>query len=173
MSVAPTSSTAIEFHLSHSVAKTVVLLVLLACIVVTATAGNLLIIVAVLNERQLKGVQNLMVLSLAVADLMVALLVMPFAAVDLLSRQWFLGDKLCELFIFLDVVCCTCSILHLVIIGLDRYRSVTRIDYSLNRSRKLINSLIATCWIGSVIISLPPSSHSPSPAGGTPPPDHT
>ena len=156
VSVAPTSSTVIEFHLSHSVAKTVVLLVLLACIVVTATEGNLLIIVAVLNERQLKGVQNLMVLSLAVADLMVALLVMPFAAVDLLSRQWFLGDKLCELFIFLDVVCCTCSILHLVIIGLDRYRSVTRIDYSLNRSRKLINSLIATCWIGSVIISLPP-----------------
>lgn len=55
-----------------------------------------------------------------VADLMVAVLVMPFAVVNQVSSQWILGKELCDIWIFVDVLSCTSSILHLVAVAMDR-----------------------------------------------------
>jgi 5-hydroxytryptamine receptor 1 len=44
-------------------------------------AGNVFVIAAILLERNLQNVANYLVMSLAVADLMVACLVMPLGAV--------------------------------------------------------------------------------------------
>lgn len=44
-------------------------------------AGNLFVIAAILLERNLQSVANYLIVSLAVADLMVACLVMPLGAV--------------------------------------------------------------------------------------------
>ena len=145
----------IQFEVK-SVPIALVTSVLLGVVILAAITGNCFIVAAILRERHLNGVQNRIVMSLAVADLMVALLVMPFAVLDLISKQWFLGDIACQLFISLDVVCCTSSILHLVCIALDRYWSVTRPEYSLNRSTARINGLIAGSWIISILVSLPP-----------------
>lgn len=60
------------------------------------------------------------ILSLAVADLLVACLVMPLSAVYEISREWKLGPELCDMWTSSDVLCCTASILHLVAIALDR-----------------------------------------------------
>lgn len=78
-------------------------------------------IAAILLERNLQSVANHLILSLAVADLLVACLVMPFGAVYEVSKEWTLGPELCDMWTSSDVLCCTASILHLVAIALDRY----------------------------------------------------
>jgi 5-hydroxytryptamine receptor 1 len=78
------------------------------------------VIAAILLERNLQNVANYLILSLAVADLLVACLVMPLAAIYQVSRHWTLGPELCDLWTSCDVLCCTSSILHLVAIALDR-----------------------------------------------------
>lgn len=77
-------------------------------------------IAAILLERNLQNVANYLILSLAVADLLVACLVMPLGAVYEVSKQWTLGPELCDMWTSSDVLCCTASILHLVAIALDR-----------------------------------------------------
>lgn len=83
-------------------------------------AGNVFVIAAILLERNLQSVSNHLILSLAVADLLVACLVMPLGAVYEVSREWSLGPELCDMWTSSDVLCCTASILHLVAIALDR-----------------------------------------------------
>uniref|UniRef100_A0A6P7G4B9 5-hydroxytryptamine receptor-like n=1 Tax=Diabrotica virgifera virgifera TaxID=50390 RepID=A0A6P7G4B9_DIAVI len=82
--------------------------------------GNVFVIAAILLERNLQNVANYLILSLAVADLLVACLVMPLGAVYEVSQEWTLGPELCDMWTSSDVLCCTASILHLVAIALDR-----------------------------------------------------
>lgn len=53
-------------------------------------AGNVFVIAAIILERNLQNVANYLVASLAVADLMVACLVMPLGAVYEVSRLWYI-----------------------------------------------------------------------------------
>lgn len=78
-------------------------------------------IAAILLERHLRSAANQLILSLAVADLLVACLVMPLGAVYEIAQRWTLGPELCDMWTSGDVLCCTASILHLVAIALDRY----------------------------------------------------
>jgi 5-hydroxytryptamine receptor 1 len=50
--------------------------------------GNVFVIAAILLERNLQNVANYLIVSLAVADLMVACLVMPLGAVYEVSHVW-------------------------------------------------------------------------------------
>lgn len=78
------------------------------------------VIAAILLERHLRSAANQLILSLAVADLLVACLVMPLGAVYEVAQRWTLGPELCDMWTSGDVLCCTASILHLVAIALDR-----------------------------------------------------
>lgn len=50
--------------------------------------GNVLVILSVVRERTLQSVTNYFIVSLAVADLLVAVVVMPFAVYVLVSHQY-------------------------------------------------------------------------------------
>src|SRR6218665_277723 len=129
---------------------------ILSVIILATIVGNVFVIAAIVLERNLQNVANYLIASLAVADLMVAILVMPLAAVKEVSSHWFLGKEVCDMFISSDVLCCTSSILHLVAISVDRYWAVTRVDYIHNRSAKRIGVMIALSWGLSTVISTPP-----------------
>jgi len=106
----------------------------LGLVTMATIVGNVFVIAAICIERHLRAnVANSLIASLAVADLLVAVLVMPLAAVNDVSVNWFLGREVCDAWISFDVFCCTASILHLVAISLDRYWAVTRVDYIHNR----------------------------------------
>lgn len=76
---------------------------------------------AIWMERNLhSSAANYLILSLAVADLMVACLVMPLGAYKEVSKQWLLGATMCDMWTCSDVLSCTASILHLCAIALDR-----------------------------------------------------
>uniref|UniRef100_A0A1I8NA04 G-protein coupled receptors family 1 profile domain-containing protein n=1 Tax=Musca domestica TaxID=7370 RepID=A0A1I8NA04_MUSDO len=118
--------------------------------------GNVFVIAAIILERNLQNVANYLVVSLAVADLFVACLVMPLGAVYEISEGWILGPELCDIWTSCDVLCCTASILHLVAIATDRYWTVTDIDYHNLRTPRRIFCMIFTVWFFAVIVSLAP-----------------
>ncbi|XP_065560356.1 5-hydroxytryptamine receptor 2A-like isoform X2 [Artemia franciscana] len=118
--------------------------------------GNACVILAVLLERHLQSVANYLVLSLAVADLLVACLVMPLGAVYQINERWVLGPTLCDMWTSSDVLCCTASILHLVAIATDRYWAVTRVEYIHSRTTKRIGIMILLVWSLAVLVSFAP-----------------
>ncbi|KAF1420081.1 5HT1A protein, partial [Rostratula benghalensis] len=95
--------------------------------------------------------------SLAVTDLMVSVLVLPMAALYQVLNKWTLGQVTCDIFISLDVLCCTSSILHLCAIALDRYWAITDpIDYVNKRTPRRAAVLISLTWLIGFLISIPP-----------------
>nr|XP_037868175.1 5-hydroxytryptamine receptor isoform X2 [Bombyx mori] len=120
------------------------------------TNSNVFVIAAIIIERNLQNVANYLVASLAVADLMVACLVMPLGAVYEVSQGWILGPELCDMWTSSDVLCSSASILHLVAIATDRYWAVTDVDYIHIRNEKRIFTMIVLVWGAALVVSLAP-----------------
>lgn len=118
--------------------------------------GNIMVIIAVLTSRSLRGPQNLFLVSLAAADILVATLIIPFSLANELLGYWYFKSLWCEIYLALDVLFCTSSIVHLCAISLDRYLSISRVTYGRQRTPKRIKAAIVVVWLISAIISFPP-----------------
>uniref|UniRef100_A0A3B4A824 G-protein coupled receptors family 1 profile domain-containing protein n=1 Tax=Periophthalmus magnuspinnatus TaxID=409849 RepID=A0A3B4A824_9GOBI len=130
---------------------------LVSFIILVTIVGNVLVVIAVLTSRALKPPQNLFLVSLASADILVATLVMPFSLANELMGFWFFGKIWCDIYLALDVLFCTSSIVHLCAISLDRYWSVTQaVEYNLKRTPKRVKCMIVVVWLISAVISFPP-----------------
>ncbi|XP_054712179.1 tyramine/octopamine receptor-like [Uloborus diversus] len=126
-------------------------------IIVSTIFGNILVIMSVFTYRPLRNVQNMFIVSLAVADITVAVLVMPLNLVYTIMAQWTFGLPVCKMWLTCDVLCCTASILNLSAIALDRYWAIhDPINYACKRTLKRVLLMIAGVWIVSMIISAPP-----------------
>ncbi|XP_060092418.1 5-hydroxytryptamine receptor 1A [Heteronotia binoei] len=131
--------------------------VVLGALILFAVLGNACVIAAIALERSLQTVANYLIGSLAVTDLMVSVLVLPMAALYQVLGKWTLGQVTCDIFISLDVLCCTSSILHLCAIALDRYWAITDpIDYVNKRTPRRAAVLISLTWLIGFLISIPP-----------------
>nr|QVK45758.1 G protein-coupled receptor [Proales similis] len=139
-----------------SLMKTVVLSITFSILILAAVIGNSFVIAAIKLERNLHNVANYLIVSLAIADLMVAVMVMPTAAVQEVVQKWPLGKIICDIWTSFDVLCCTASILHLVAIALDRYWAITSLDYGAKRTASRIVGMIALIWIVSTITAVTP-----------------
>ncbi|RXM33419.1 5-hydroxytryptamine receptor 7 [Acipenser ruthenus] len=99
----------------------VVIGIVLSIITLTTIGGNSLVIISVCTVKKLRQPSNYLVVSLAAADLSVALAVMPFViTTDLVGGEWLFGKFFCNVFIAMDVICCTASIMTLCVISVDR-----------------------------------------------------
>ncbi|KAH8404470.1 hypothetical protein KR222_006103 [Zaprionus bogoriensis] len=129
----------------------------LSIIIVLTIIGNILVILSVFTYKPLRIVQNFFIVSLAVADLTVALLVLPFNVAYSILGRWEFGIHLCKLWLTCDVLCCTSSILNLCAIALDRYWAITDpINYAQKRTVGRVLLLISGVWLLSLLISSPP-----------------
>ena len=97
----------------------------LGLICLAVTGGNILVISAVKASPKLDGPTHQLILSLAVADLLLGMLVLPLSAVYEVLDTWVFGQKLCFIWLTVDVWTCTSSIHNLVAISMDRYIAVT------------------------------------------------
>ncbi|XP_073843492.1 octopamine-Tyramine receptor [Musca autumnalis] len=131
--------------------------IVLSVIIVLTIIGNILVILSVFTYKPLRIVQNFFIVSLAVADLTVALLVLPFNVAYSILGRWEFGIYLCKMWLTCDVMCCTSSILNLCAIALDRYWAITDpINYAQKRTVGRVLLLIAGVWVLSLLISSPP-----------------
>ncbi|XP_055024576.2 alpha-2B adrenergic receptor [Misgurnus anguillicaudatus] len=125
--------------------------------IIFTIVGNILVIIAVLTSRSLRGPQNLFLVSLAAADILVATLIIPFSLANELMGYWYFRSVWCEIYLALDVLFCTSSIVHLCAISLDRYMSISHaVTYGAQRTHKRIKCAILVVWLISAVISFPP-----------------
>lgn len=74
----------------------ILLAFLITCIMILIVVGNLLVCIAISTEKSLKTVQNWFIASLAVSDLLLGLVIMPFSLAYELMGYWIFGYWWCE-----------------------------------------------------------------------------
>uniref|UniRef100_A0A8D2BDF3 Trace amine associated receptor 8 n=1 Tax=Sciurus vulgaris TaxID=55149 RepID=A0A8D2BDF3_SCIVU len=92
---------------------------------VLAVLGNLLVMTSVLHFKQLHSPANFLIASLACADFLVGVTVMPFSMVRSVESCWYFGAKFCTFHSCCDAAFCYASLFHLCFISMDRYIAVT------------------------------------------------
>ncbi|XP_072310976.1 alpha-2B adrenergic receptor [Eucyclogobius newberryi] len=143
--------------LHYSPQATAAIAISITFMMMVTIVGNILVIIAVLTSRSLKGAQNLFLVSLAAADILVATLIIPFSLANELQGHWAFSSLWCEIYLALDVLFCTSSIVHLCAIALDRYLSISKpVSYGTKRTPRRIKAAIVIVWLISAVISFPP-----------------
>ncbi|KAL4649029.1 5-hydroxytryptamine receptor 1E-like [Arapaima gigas] len=136
---------------------TTLLVLLLGALTLMTALVNSGVIAAIGTTRKLHLPANYLICSLAITDFLVAALVMPLSTLYIATEAWSLGHVVCEVWLSVDMTCCTCSILHLCAIALDRYWAITdAIEYARKRTAARAAAMVATVWTISVFISVPP-----------------
>ncbi|XP_040340491.1 D(3) dopamine receptor [Herpailurus yagouaroundi] len=131
------------------------------CVLILAIVfGNGLVCVAVLRERALQTTTNYLVVSLAVADLLVATLVMPWVVyLEVTGGVWTFSRICCDVFVTLDVMMCTASILNLCAISIDRYTAVVMpVHYQHGTGQsscRRVALMITAVWVLAFAVSCP------------------
>ncbi|KAF7213001.1 D(1) dopamine receptor-like [Nothobranchius furzeri] len=129
----------------------------LALLIIWTILGNLTVCAAVYRYRHLRAkVTNIFVVSLALSDLLVAVLVMPWKAVAEVAGFWPFG-VFCKTWLACDIMCSTASILNLCLISVDRYWAISSpFCYERSMNTKVAFVMIGVTWTVSVVISFVP-----------------
>ncbi|XP_021461574.1 adrenoceptor alpha 1Aa [Oncorhynchus mykiss] len=140
-----------------NVVKAVVLGLILGTIIVCGVFGNILVILSVVCHRHLRTVTHYFIVNLAVADLLLSSIVLPFSATFEILGYWVFGRPFCNVWAAVDVLCCTASIMSLCVISVDRYIGVSYpLRYpAIVTERRALLALVGL-WALSVTISIGP-----------------
>ncbi|OAF65914.1 TaR-4 [Intoshia linei] len=141
-----------------STVRSIIVGFLLVLITILIILGNGLVCVTIIFEKHLQTPTNYFVFSLAMADASLGILVLPFSIISTLSvKPWFLGNVFCNIWISLDVMLCTTSILTLFAISLDRWFAVTRpFIYLRLINHKRVFLFCTGFWIISIMFAFVP-----------------
>ncbi|XP_055065131.2 trace amine-associated receptor 13c-like [Misgurnus anguillicaudatus] len=116
---------------------------------------NLLVIISICYFKKLHTPTNMLILSLAVADLLVGLIIMPLEATRLIETCWYFGDTICRLFLIIMGLLLATSLSNLVFIAVDRYVAVCHpllYPQKITTTRTII--IICLCWFCSLFYSI-------------------
>ncbi|KAB1275125.1 Trace amine-associated receptor 7a [Camelus dromedarius] len=121
---------------------------------VLAVFGNLLVMISILHFKQLHSPANFLIASLACADFLVGVAVMPFSTVRSVEGCWYFGQRFCQFHSCFDGSFCYASIYHLCFISLDRYLAVTDpLLYPTRFTANVSGLCIAFSWLFSIFYS--------------------
>lgn len=130
---------------------------LLTLLIVWTLLGNVLVCAAIVRSRHLRArMTHVFIVSLAVSDLFVALLVMPWKAVAEVAGHWPFG-AFCDVWVAFDIMCSTASILNLCVISVDRYWAISRpFSYQQRMTPRVALAMVGLAWTLSILISFIP-----------------
>ncbi|XP_021344713.1 RYamide receptor-like, partial [Mizuhopecten yessoensis] len=132
-----------------------IIITMYSAIIILSVGGNLTVCFIVFRARRMRTVMNFFIVSLAMSDLLMALLCIPFTFVaNLVLNYWPFGDVLCPVVTFLQSVTVFLSSFTLVAISMDRYIAII---YPLRQkmSKKQAFIVIALIWFIAFIIPIP------------------
>ncbi|XP_040004668.1 trace amine-associated receptor 13c-like [Xiphias gladius] len=133
----------------HRFFEAMLIYILLSLISLLTVCLNLLVIISISHFKQLHTPTNLLLLSLAVSDFFVGLL-MSFQ-IMLIGSCWLLGDIVCVLYQYLSYVTTSASGGNMLIISVDRYVAICDpLCYPTRITKKRVQVCVCLCWIFSL-----------------------
>ncbi|XP_071389995.1 alpha-1A adrenergic receptor [Centroberyx affinis] len=131
--------------------------IFLSVFILVAIVGNILVILSVVCNKHLQTVTNFFIVNLAMADLLLSIIVLPFSASLEVLGCWVFGRVFCNIWAAVDVLCCTASILSLCIISIDRYIGVKYcLEYPSIMTERKAGVILIIVWVSSTVISVGP-----------------
>ncbi|XP_067278188.1 trace amine-associated receptor 7d-like [Pseudorasbora parva] len=113
---------------------------------------NLLVIISITHFKQLHTPTNVLILSLAVADLIAGLILLPVQGMQLIEPCWYFGEIFCSIFLLILYVVVTASLGNLIIISVDRYIAVNDpLQYPMKVTNSRVVVSIVVNWVFSFI----------------------
>ncbi|XP_061072442.1 trace amine-associated receptor 13c-like [Conger conger] len=135
---------------------TVVLLYMSVAVVVSLTVcGNLLVIISICHFKQLQTPTNFLLLSLAMADFLVGVIVMPLYFPSLIEPQRCF-DKFTCIILHVSEFYLTCvSIYNVALIAVDRCFALSNpFHYSMEMTMNITSKIIIILWLYSLIYNM-------------------
>lgn len=123
-------------------------------IFIVGIIGNVLVCYVVCRNKAMHTVTNFFITNLALSDILLCILAVPFTPLYTFLGQWIFGNLLCHLVPFAQGVSIYISTLTLTSIAMDRY--IVIIYPFRHRMRVSICMVIITAiWIVSLLLTLP------------------
>uniref|UniRef100_A0A8C1GR31 Melatonin receptor type 1A like n=1 Tax=Cyprinus carpio TaxID=7962 RepID=A0A8C1GR31_CYPCA len=142
-------------HLSFPWVVTLLSSVLITTIIVDVL-GNLLVIVSVFRNRKLRKAGNAFVVSLAVADLVVAIYPYPLVLTAIFHDRWIAGDIHCQISGFLMGLSVIGSIFNITGIAINRYCYICHsLKYDKLFSNKNTVCYVVLVWVLTILAIVP------------------
>ncbi|KAJ7341766.1 hypothetical protein JRQ81_006786 [Phrynocephalus forsythii] len=129
-------------------------------ILLVSFLGNLVVCLMVYQKTAMRSAINILLASLAFADMLLAVLNMPFALITIITTKWVFGDVFCRvsaMFFWLFVIEGGAILL---IISIDRFFIIVQKQDKLNPYRAKV--LTAVSWVIAFVVAFPLSVGSPS-----------
>ena len=135
--------------------KNLALSLILVAICIVTFCGNLFVCATVYIHCALRSTTNYLIVSLALADLLVSLLSMPFRIhFTLRNNNWCLRSNVCGLWIWVDFVACSSSIGSLAAVSIDRFVAVKfPLRYRVLLTKQTRLKMICFVWMYSMIFA--------------------
>ncbi|KAF7659579.1 hypothetical protein LDENG_00296430 [Lucifuga dentata] len=132
----------------------VILILAYSTIILFGVTGNSLVLYVVYKFKNLQTVTNFFIVNLAVSDLLVNTLCLPFTLVYTLYGEWKFGQVLCFVLPYAQGMAVHVSTITLNIIALDRYRSIVH-HMETKMSKDMCAMVIAIMWAISALLASP------------------
>ena len=139
-------------------ASAIVFIEVVICLVINITSlvGNILVCLSVYRNSRLRTSTNLYIIGLAIADLLSAVIVMPFTTIVLISGDWIIGPFLCDLHAFVMNFVLFVSPTTMALTAFNRYiRIVKPGKYMTVFSKRRSVMMLGSAWAFVAFFTLP------------------
>ncbi|CAF0739989.1 unnamed protein product [Rotaria sp. Silwood1] len=117
-------------------------------IILLTIGGNLVVLFAFYNDPHLLTPSNNFLLSMAIADLLVGLIAMPFYSYAQIKNVWPFGQFFCKIWLTIDDVATMASVLSIVAITIERYWSINHsVHYRRYTTKARIRIFSLLIWL--------------------------
>ncbi|XP_048461227.1 melatonin receptor type 1C-like [Rhincodon typus] len=135
---------------------TMALATVLIFTIVVDIVGNVLVIISVFKNRKLRNAGNIFVVSLSVADLVVAVYPYPVILFAIFQHGWKLGDIHCQVSGFLMGLSVIGSVFNITAIAINRYCYICHsFKYDKLYSHRNTTCYLCLTWVLTVVAIVP------------------